>query len=360
MSKYISGIQQLGIGIPDVYKAWEWYRKMFGMDIPVVDAPGPAELMLPYTDNKPQKRHAIIAINIQGGGGFEIWQYLSRTPKAPDFEVKLGDLGIFAGKIKSKDINAAYRKMKDKGADLLSEIVKDPAGQACFYVKDPFGNIFHIVEEKSVFKDVGMPTGGIYGAILGVSDMEKSKTFYANVLGYDKVLYEEENTFTDLANLPGGSEKVKRCLLTHSQKRQGPFSNIFGKSQIELIQASEYQGKKIYENRLWGDLGFIHLCFDIQDMAAIKASCEKYSIGFTVDSNPEVYETNSGTFDMGAAAGHFTYSEDPDGTLIEFVETHKMPLVEKLGLSMNLKKRPAGKPIPNWMLKTLAWKRKKD
>ena len=39
---------------------------------------------------------------------------------------------------------------------------------------------------------------------------------------------------------------------------------------------------------------------------------------------------------MGEANGHFTYVEDPDGTLIEFVETFKIPIVKKLGLYLNL------------------------
>lgn len=33
---------------------------------------------------------------------------------------------------------------------------------------------------------------------------------------------------------------------------------------------------------------------------------------------------------MGNAAGHFSYNEDPDGTLIEYVETHKVPIVKNL------------------------------
>ncbi len=359
MSKYISGIQQLGIGIPNVYQAWEWYKTMFGMDIPVIDAPGPAELMLPYTDNKPQERHAIIAINIQGGGGFEIWQYISRKPQPPKSKIQLGDLGIFIGKIKSKDIQSAYEDMKQKKADIISEIAESPSKQKAFFVKDPYNNIFQVIEDKTVFKPTKAYTAGTYGATIGVSDLEKSKQFYSKVLGYDKVLFEGEDVFSDLATLPGGKQKVKRCILTHASKRQGPFATMFGVSQIELIQATDYQPKKIYENRLWGDIGFIHLCFDIQNMQDIKTQCEKYSIGFTVDSNPEIYETKTGTFDMGTAAGHFTYTEDPDGTLIEFVETHKIPIIEKLGISLNLRKRPLGKPIPNFMLKTLSWKRKK-
>ena len=33
MAKHISGIQQIGIGVPDVHKAWAWYRKAFGIDV---------------------------------------------------------------------------------------------------------------------------------------------------------------------------------------------------------------------------------------------------------------------------------------------------------------------------------------
>ena len=42
-------------------------------------------------------------------------------------------------------------------------------------------------------------------------------------------------------------------------------------------------------------------------------------------------------FQMGEADGHFTYVEDPDGTLIEFVETFKIPVLKKLGIYINLK-----------------------
>ena len=50
-------------------------------------------------------------------------------------------------------------------------------------------------------------------------------------------------------------------------------------------------------------------------------------------------------FDMGDANGHFTYVEDPDGTLIEFVETFKIPIVKKFGLYLNLAKKDDHKPL---------------
>ena len=62
---------------------------------------------------------------------------------------------------------------------------------------------------------------------------------------------------------------------------------------------------------------------------------------------------------MGDAAGHFSYIEDPDGTLIEFVETHKLPILKKLGWNVNMRKRPAEAEVPNWVLKALKFSKVK-
>ncbi len=103
-------------------------------------------------------------------------------------------------------------------------------------------------------------------------------------------------------------------LLTHSKGRVGAFSKLLGKSHIELVQVIDRSPRPIFENRFWGDLGYIHLCFDINGMDDMRKLCESKGYPFTCDS--------SDSFDMGEAAGHFSYIEDPDGTLIEFVETH--------------------------------------
>jgi hypothetical protein len=106
--KIISGIQQIGIGVTNLREAWKWYHEQFGMDVRIFEEKATAELMLPYTGGKPQERHAALALNMQGGGGFEIWQYTQRKPLFPKFKIHLGDLGINAAKIKSKDVKATY------------------------------------------------------------------------------------------------------------------------------------------------------------------------------------------------------------------------------------------------------------
>ena len=352
MTKIISGVQQMGIGIPNVYEAWDWYNKNFGFDISMFDEAAEAGLMLPYTDGKPQKRHAILALNLKGGGGFEIWQYKSRTPQPAAFELQVGDLGIFITKIKASNVKEAFNKLKNNNVEFLSEIVKMPDNSEHFFVKDPYGNIFQIVESNVWFREsIDNVFGGNYGAVLGVSDIEKSKEFYNKILGYDTVIYQEEGIFEDLKALPGGDKKIQRVLLTHSEERKGAFSRLLGPSTLELVKVIDREPKRIFENRLWGDLGFIHLCFDINGMSDLKKECEELGHNFTVDS--------ADSFDMGEAAGHFSYIEDPDGTLIEFVETHKMPVLKKIGWYINLKKRNPEKPLPDWILGMLRFTRVK-
>jgi catechol 2,3-dioxygenase-like lactoylglutathione lyase family enzyme len=354
--KIISGIQQIGIGIPDVHKAWKWYRNFFGMDIAIFEEAAEAALMLPYTGGEPRSRHAILAVNLQGGGGFEIWQYTSRKPQPAIFEPQMGDLGIFVARIKTRNVASAYDYMKSQGAEILSTVHTDPSENEHFFVKDPFGNIFQVIGHDNWFSSTGSLTGGPSGAMIGVTDIEAARKLYTDILGYDLVVYDEEGVFDDLKALPGGDQECRRVLLTHSKPREGAFSRLIGTTSLELVSVKDKEPRKIYEDRMWGDLGFIHLCFDISNMAALKEECEQAGFPFTVDSTAAL----GGDFDMGEATGRFSYIEDPDGTLIEFVETLKMPLVKKIGWYLDLQKRDPRKPLPDWMLKALRFSRYKE
>ena len=45
--------------------------------------------------------------------------------------------------------------------------------------------------------------------------------------------------------------------------------------------------------------------------------------------------------------------EDPDGALIEFVETHKLPILKKLNYGLDLRSRPDEAALPRWVLRGL-------
>jgi catechol 2,3-dioxygenase-like lactoylglutathione lyase family enzyme len=350
--KVISGIQQIGIGNRGVHPLWKWYRKAFGMDIGIFEEAAEAPLMTMYTGGEVHSRNAALAINMQGGGGFEIWQFTSREAQSPKFELQLGDLGIYMTKMKSKDVVKAYESMRQSDLPIQGSLAQDPSGRPHFYLKDPNGNLFEVCEGSSWFGNSKHLTGGVYGTFIGVSDMEKSLKLYRDVLEHDKVIYDETGHFEDLKPLAGGDHKFRRVLLQNSKPRKGAFGPLLGDTQIELIQALDYQGKKIFADRYWGDMGYIHLCFDVRNMDALGDECKEAGFPFTIDTG--------NSFDMGEAAGRFAYLEDPDGAWIEFVETHKVPVMEKWNWYLNIKNRDPEKPLPRWMLKALRFNKVKD
>lgn len=352
MKRIISGIQQIGVGVPDIGPAWTWYRQAFGFDVPILDSEGTAEQMLPYTGNQPVRRHALLALNLNGGGGAEIWQLKEREPVAASFNFRFGDLGINAGKIKSLDVEQTRRELIDSGLATAGEIRHDPAGRAHFFVSDPYGNFWQVVEFDSWFgKQRGYSTGGAVGAFIGVSNMDSALSFYRDFLGYDTVVYDIAGQFEDLDPVPGGTGHVRRVLLTHTGDRDGAFSRLLGRGEIELVLSQDFKPSTIFEGRWWGDLGFIHICFDVISMQEAREACERQNHAFTAESDPE--------FEMGDADGQFAYIEDPDGTLIEFVETNKIPILKKIGWYLDLRKRDKRKPLPDFILKALKFAKRK-
>jgi catechol 2,3-dioxygenase-like lactoylglutathione lyase family enzyme len=352
IKKNITGIQQVGIGVKNVHAAWKWYREYFGIDIGVFEDQATAELMLPYTEGKKRERHAVLAYSMQSGGGFEIWQHTGKQPEKPIFEIELGDIGIYAVKLKSRNPEKALSFMKAKGLNLLTDIEVSPNTNSNYFVKDPFDNIFQIVKSDYIFEDTAALSGGIVGAIIGVSNIDKSLKVYQDILNYDQVIYDKIGVFEDFSSLSGGNRKVRRILLRHSAVRKGGFAPLYGPSEIELVQLIDKKGRDIYENRIWGDLGFIHICFDTIGIDLLREEVKTKGFPFTVDS--------AESFDMGEAAGRFAYISDPDGIPVEFVETHKVPIVKKIGWYINLKNREPNKSLPKWLIGTLRWKRVKD
>lgn len=348
MGKVICGIQQVGVGVENVAKSWAWYKDMFGFDVKVFGDEGVAEKMLPYTGGKPQPRYAILVYNLLGGGGLEVWEPRGRKLNHIGFTPELGDYGIFAAKIKCPDIKAAFEYMKAKGVEIVSSPSANPEGTEHFFVKDPWGNLFDIEKDDYRFMNEKHRTGGINGVILGVSDMERSVKFYSTITEYDKVVYDRTGVFGDLEGVPGAGYTQRRVRLARTKPLQGPLSEVMGTSYIELVQRIDGEGtpapRKLYEGRLWGDPGFIHLCFDIRDMEAVRKDCEALGHGFVCDGGRD--------FKMGKADGHFTYVEDPDGTLIEFVETFKVPIMKKLGIYLHLRS-DSTKPLPRIITKAL-------
>ena len=330
MENLISGIQQVGIGVGNADETVKWYAKFFGFKSLVFMDEAEAALMTDYTGGEVHKRKAYLTLNLQGGGGFETWQFTSRTP-GKGIEVKGGELGINVVKIKCKSPVTVCEWMKAQGAEVRVENDR-------FWVFDLHGNWFELVPFDDWFEfPKGIQNGGVCGVTLGVSNIEKSAAFFIDNLGFK--LKDGSTTLTV------NGRELKSQKLTFNNLKKGHFSGLLGNVEIELWENTAGNMPKLYENRFWGDLGFIHVCFDVIDMEKLQKRFASNGTKFVVDS--------ANSFSMGEAAGRFAYIEDPDGTLIELVETHKVAIFKKIGWYFNLQKRNADTPLPKWQVKLL-------
>lgn len=335
----ISGIQQIGIGVENLDVAWSWYAKHFGMDLPIFNDEAEASLMGQFTGNKIHARRAVLAMNLQGGGGFEIWQYTSRKPVTANCEVTEGDLGISHIHMRTEDAERAFNYFLSLENVELGEISKNLLGKKWFELRDPFGNKFKIIEDDYCFLKTKAVVGGVMGATIGVSDINSGSKVYQEGMNYGRTAV--ENLTSDF----------QRKWLLPTNRKVSAFSHLLGPTQLEIVCDTKKNRKPIFENRFWGDIGYIHICFDVQRMNQLRKKSADLGFPFLVDSE--------NSFDMGEAAGQFAYIQDQDKTLIELVETHKVPILKKYGWYINLKNKKVQKPLPKIIFKVLGLNRVK-
>lgn len=341
----VGGVQQIGIGVDNLSQRWDQMRTSLGFDTVIFRERADAALMTHYTHGVVQGREALLALNLYGGGGVEVWQYTGRTPRRRTRPALPGDLGIYAARLRTPDVNAAHDHIARSESISCGPVGYDAAGTPCFFCRDADDNLFSIGEAEATLYRTLHPVGGVDGAIIGCSDIAASLPLYRDLLGYDTVIYDTTEVFDHTP-----TRTVRRMLLTRGTAGRSPFSVLYGRSAIELWQLlpdGAPAESHLFHGRQWGDVGFIHLCFEVVGMDAILAAAERIGVRCTVDSKE--------TFAMGAAGGRFAYLEDADGTLIELVETHRVRLLKIPPLSINVAKRAT--PLPAFVLKMLILKR---
>ena len=204
MNSFINGIQQIGIGVSDAKAVFNWYREHLGFDILVFEDESPATLMTQYTGDEIRNRYALLAMNMKGGGGLEIWQFKDRKPKAAEIDTQWGDLGINVMKVRSTTIEETHNQLKTLQLALLTEIIRYEGSNTHFFFKDPWGNLVEVVSDSYIFCETKSNCGGVLGATIGVSDMENSIRFYQELLRYDIIVSDRTGVFEDFKTLPRG------------------------------------------------------------------------------------------------------------------------------------------------------------
>jgi catechol 2,3-dioxygenase-like lactoylglutathione lyase family enzyme len=145
--------------------------------------------------------------------------------------------------------------------------------------------------------------------------MEQSLAFYGDILGYDHMLLDNKGTNQELAPLSGEGVVFRQVLLSRSQRSTSVFPMLDG-GRLRLVQTLDYQGRKIYQDRRWGDIGQMECCFDVSDIQKTAEYLQSKNVEIVLP--PTFLNMGSGS------SGFFAYIRDPDGNLIEFVEVKKI------------------------------------
>ena len=348
----IHGLQHIGIGFKDLDTAWKFYKDVLGFNVPLSKSTRIADRMGKLTGG-PQERRVIIALNLLGGALVEIFQFLSKEPlSAP--ELNWGDLGILSIALKVRNIKAAYTRLKEMGVSIVNppKALNDLPEQMYFY--DTEGNLLSLVQIPDMeFSLINKNSniGGIIFPTIGVSDMEKSLSFYSDILGFNTVVYDYTGKDERLSGIPGSDSTQRRVLLKQSKKPTSLFSFYLKGGLIELVQVKEGRHIHRYNSRGWGDRGIMELCLDVNDIET--------TFRELVDKGAEpVIEANTDKFDMGGgSSAYFAYIGDPDGTWVELAEITSFPIWGRL--KFDLKNRPKNKPLSPFFLKLLKFARQK-
>ena len=131
----INGIQHIGIGVKNHEASWSWLRRYFRMDIPFFDAVAEAPLMDVYTHGKTINKRAAMIMNLKGGAAMEVVSPVSFEARPANFEVNLGDVGIFLCAMKSANIEQSRTLFTKDGVN-TSDVTHTPDGKKTFFVQD--------------------------------------------------------------------------------------------------------------------------------------------------------------------------------------------------------------------------------
>ena len=181
------------------------------------------------------------------------------------------------------------------------------------YLRDPDGLMVQLVEEIRPGEPAAKKpeVRGAFHVGIGVSDVERSKAFYGNVLGFDRQVYGFDGRNPDLDPVAGGPMRVQVAVLERSAANTAAISEL-PSGTVKLIAVPEQKGEHIYKGRRWGDIGCMEFCMDVSHLeGAVEAAKAK---GAPVYLPPCEIGMGSGS------KGKVAYIRDPDGTIVEFVE----------------------------------------
>jgi len=310
----ITAFQHVGMGVHDIDRTYDFYRNLMGFRVKLSDQKEYMDEMTPIIGALVEMR-VIMAMNVAGGAAIELVEHTSTRPKEPEEALQWGDIGYLELGLKAYHLDDLYLDLKSKGVEFITPVrgmeLSSGGTERYAYLKDPDGLLVQLVEEPGGKRPV---VGGVRHVAIGVTDMDRSRQFYRDVLGFSELMHEFKGHMPELDDVTGGRE-MEMVILGHRPGAESVLP-LLEKAIVKLVHTPGYKGKPAFEDRRWGDIGLMEMAFDVIDLAE--------TTNGLISQGAELSHPTT-RVDMGQGTiGCFSYVKDPDGIIVELVEVEKV------------------------------------
>lgn len=312
----INAFQHVGVGVWDVERTLSFYKNLFGYKIKLNDITTASKEMEPVVGSLQTMRMAM-SMNAAGGGILEFIEHKSSPIRPFPEGAGYGSYGVLEVGFRVRGIDRVVDAFRAKGVAFLTPVreleLTDGRRWRYAYLRDPDGLLVQLVEEIRPGGSAAKKpeVHGAFHVGIGVSDVDRSKAFYGNVLGFDREVVAMDGRNPDLDAVSGGAARVRIAILERSAPNTGAIRDL-PQGTVKLIAVPGRDGQHIYKGRRWGDIGCMEFCLDVSSLE--DAVAEAKAKGAPIYLPPCEIGMGSGS------RGKVAYVRDPDGTIVEFVE----------------------------------------
>jgi len=298
------GIHHVGMGVRSLEMMKRFYQEILEFKKVFAEFPEEEHDMDEVFRMAHVRFRGIMLQQHAGGAILELIQMSNPVPRPIRNEPRYGDIGVAKITIEVSDVQEFYSKFRDRvnfQTVPKTTMIPEWGNYHFVYGKDPEQNL---IEFSSGLKTKGGDRfGSICWAGVSVTDLERSRAFYQEYLGFDRVLVNPHDSFSGLVDeLSGGSEtQVRSCLLSNSQ----------GGEMLELVEVSRPRGRSIPFCAYWGDFGYLEIALLCDDIHGMGRYFEKEGLEFL--ARPTL------ALDEPDYQGWYLYLRDPDGIPVEII-----------------------------------------
>ncbi len=220
-----SGLLGVKIPVQEYGYSKGWIKKMIGYSRVWSDF---------FYESSHSTEKLSFVLNTQGGVPIILSQELyggNRNFQRPT----LSFLGTLALKIRTKDIQKHYLKLKIDQESFVSKLSYTYFDKACYWLSDSEANFYQIVEDDA--------PEGLYGVIINVDDIHRAKTFFSS-LGFTDIRHSSSGYYKDLTAL-GMTDNTPAKRLILRNKNQNSLSAFIGPTEIDLVQMLDNKKRNI-------------------------------------------------------------------------------------------------------------------